>query len=132
GGVIRGRGKILLVRGGLRGGGAGAMLTRLATATPGVADEVIVVSLLPAEAHVEHLRAAGVTVVELNFDRTAGVARGLVELAKLIAARRPDIVQGWMYHGDLAALVTLLMSGRRKRSGLGCSITGQGLDIRQC
>jgi len=130
-GVIPRPGKILYVTAGLRGGGAEAMLTRLATATPGVADEIIVVSLLPAEAHVERLRAAGVTVVELNFDRAAGVARGLVELAKLIAARRPDIVQGWMYHGDLAALVTLIMSGRRKRTRLVWSIRCTALDLRR-
>jgi glycosyltransferase involved in cell wall biosynthesis len=129
-GVIPRPGKILFVTAGLRGGGAEAMLTRLATATPGVADEVIVVSLLPAEAHVEHLRAAGVTVVELNFDRTAGVARGLVELARLIAARRPDIVQGWMYHGDLAALVALLMSGQRRRTHLVWSVRCTALDLR--
>jgi glycosyltransferase involved in cell wall biosynthesis len=129
-GVIPRPGKILYVTAGLRGGGAEAMLTRLATAIPGVADEIIVVSLLPAEAHVERLRAAGVTVVELNFDRVAGVARGLVELAKLIAARRPDIVQGWMYHGDLAALVALIMSGRRKRTRLVWSIRCTALDLR--
>jgi glycosyltransferase involved in cell wall biosynthesis len=129
-GVIPRPGKILYVTAGLRGGGAEAMLTRLATATPGVADEIIVVSLLPAEAHVERLRAAGVTVVELNFDRAAGVARGLVELARLIAARRPDIVQGWMYHGDLAALATLIMSGRRKRTRLVWSIRCTALDLR--
>jgi glycosyltransferase involved in cell wall biosynthesis len=129
-GVIPRPGKILYVTAGLRGGGAEAMLTRLATATPGVADEIIVVSLLPAEAHVERLRAAGVTVVELDFDRAAGVARGLVELARLIAARRPDIVQGWMYHGDLAALATLIMSGRRKRTRLVWSIRCTALDLR--
>jgi glycosyltransferase involved in cell wall biosynthesis len=129
-GVTPRPGKILYVTAGLRGGGAEAMLTRLATATPGVADEIIVVSLLPAEAHVERLQAAGVTVVELDFDRAAGVARGLVELARLIAARRPDIVQGWMYHGDLAALATLIMSGRRKRTRLVWSIRCTALDLR--
>src|SRR5215831_12475259 len=75
-GVTPRPGKILFVTAGLRGGGAEAMLTRLATATPGLADEIIVVSLLPADAHVERLRAAGVTVVELNFERAGGVARG--------------------------------------------------------
>ena len=44
--------KIVYVTAGLRGGGAEAMLTRLATAKPAVADEITVVSLLPAEAHV--------------------------------------------------------------------------------
>jgi glycosyltransferase involved in cell wall biosynthesis len=129
-GVIPRPGKILYVTAGLRGGGAEAMLTRLATATPGVADEIIIVSLLPAEAHIDRLRAAGVTVAEFNFERATGVARGLVELARLIAARRPDIVQGWMYHGDLAALVALVMSGRRRRTRLVWSIRCTALDLR--
>jgi len=46
--------------------------TRLASAQPGVADDITIVSLLPAEAHMERLRAGGVTVVELRFDK-AGV-----------------------------------------------------------
>ena len=68
--------KIVYVTAGLRGGGAEAMLTRLATAQPGVADEIILVSLLPAEGHIERLVAAGVTVVELRFDRAGGAAVG--------------------------------------------------------
>ena len=76
--------KIIYVTAGLRGGGAEAMLTRLATAQPGVADEIIVASLLPAEGHIERLAAAGVKVVELRFDRLGGAAAGLFKLAKLI------------------------------------------------
>jgi glycosyltransferase involved in cell wall biosynthesis len=123
--------KIIYVTAGLRGGGAEAMLTRLATAQPGVADEIIVASLLPAEGHIERLAAAGVKVVELRFDRLGGAAAGLFKLAKLIADNRPDIVQGWMYHGDLAALVALLMSGRRKHTRLVWSIRCSDMDLRR-
>jgi hypothetical protein len=104
--------KILYVTAGLRSGGAEAMLARLATARPGVADEITIASLLPAEAHVARLGAGGVTVVELRFDKTRGVAMGLFKLARLIAESRPDIVQGWMYYGDLAALVALVEAVR--------------------
>jgi glycosyltransferase involved in cell wall biosynthesis len=122
--------KIVYVTAGLRGGGAEAMLTRLATAQPGIADEITLVSLLPAEGHIERLVAGGVTVVELQFDRVGGAAAGLVKLAKLIADSRPDIVQGWMYHGDLAALVALVMSGRRKQTRLVWSIRCSDMDLR--
>jgi len=88
--------KIVYVTPGLGVGGAEAMLTLLTTAKPGVADEITIVSLLPAEAHVERLCAAGVTVIELRFNRAIGVFRGLLRLAKLIARTHPDIVQGWM------------------------------------
>ena len=122
--------KILYVTAGLRGGGAEAMLTRLVTAQPGLADEITLVSLLPAEGHVDRLIAGGVRVLELQFDKMGGVAAGLLKLAKLIANSRPDIVQGWMYHGDLAALVALVMSGRRKQTRLVWSIRCSDMDLR--
>jgi glycosyltransferase involved in cell wall biosynthesis len=122
--------KVIYVTAGLGGGGAEAMLARLAMAEPAVADDIIVVSLLPAEAHAERLRAAGVTVLELSFDRALGAGAGIIRLARLIAVQRPDIVQGWMYHGDLAALVALLMSGRRKATRLVWSIRCSALDLR--
>jgi glycosyltransferase involved in cell wall biosynthesis len=123
--------KIVYVTAGLGGGGAEAMLTRLVTARPSIADEITVVSLLPAEAHVERLRAGGVNVVELNFNGVGGVASGLRKLARLIAESRPDIVQGWMYHGDLAALIALAMSGRRRQTRLVWSIRCSELDLRR-
>ena len=122
--------KILYVTAGLRGGGAEAMLTRLVTAQPGLADEITLVSLLPAEGHVDRLIAGGVRVLELQFDKMGGVAAGMLKLAKLIANSRPDIVQGWMYHGDLAALVALVMSGRRKQTRLVWSIRCSDMDLR--
>jgi glycosyltransferase involved in cell wall biosynthesis len=122
--------KIVYVTPGLGVGGAEAMLTLLTTAKPGVADEITIVSLLPAEAHVERLCAAGVTVIELRFNRAVGVFRGLIRLAKLIARTHPDIVQGWMYYGDLAALVAVIMSGRRKHTPLLWSIRCSDMDFR--
>ena len=122
--------KILYVTAGLRGGGAEAMLARLATARPGVADEITIVSLLPAEAHMARLGAGAVTVVELRFDKVGGIAMGLFKLARLIAEIRPDIVQGWMYHGDLAALVALVLSGRRRQTRLIWSIRCSAMDWR--
>jgi glycosyltransferase involved in cell wall biosynthesis len=122
--------KILYVTAGLRGGGAEGMLARLATARPGVADEITIASLLPAEAHMQRLNAAGVRVLELRFDKAGGIATGLFKLARLIADSRPDIVQGWMYHGDLAALVALVLSGRRKQTHLIWSIRCSAMDWR--
>jgi glycosyltransferase involved in cell wall biosynthesis len=106
----------------LRVGGAEAMLVRLVTAEPRVADAITVVSLLPAEAYVEQLRKASVAVVELDFRSAGGIVAGLRKLARLIADRQPEIVQGWMYHGDLVALAALAWSGRRRRTRLVWSI----------
>jgi glycosyltransferase involved in cell wall biosynthesis len=122
--------KIVYVTTVLRTGGAEAMLTRLVTAQPAVGDEITVVALLPAEAYVERLRAAGVTVIELNFKSPGGLMFGLLRIARLIAGSRPDIVQGWMYHGDIAALIALTLSGRRRRTQLIWSIRCSDMDLR--
>jgi glycosyltransferase involved in cell wall biosynthesis len=106
------------------------MLARLATARPGVADEITVASLLPADAHMQRLNAAGVAVVELRFDKPTGIATGLFKLGRLIAESRPEIVQGWMYYGDLAALLALALSGRRKATHLIWSIRCSAMDWR--
>jgi len=123
--------KIIYVTTDLFVGGAEGMLTRLVTARPALADEIIVVTLLPAEAYVERLRAAGIAVLELGFHRPGGVATGLLRLARLIARAQPDIVQGWMYHGDLVALIGLVMSGRRRKTRLVWSIRCSDMDFRR-
>jgi glycosyltransferase involved in cell wall biosynthesis len=130
-GVTPPRRRILYVTTILRVGGAEAMLTRLVTATPRIADDITVVSLLPADAYADAMRRSGVDVIELDFGRAAGIASGLVRLARLIAAARPDIVQGWMYHGDLAALIALALSGRRKVTRLAWSIRCSDMDLRR-
>jgi glycosyltransferase involved in cell wall biosynthesis len=111
------------------GGGAEGMLTRLATAHPPLADEITVVSLLRGQSYADELRAAGVTVVELDFARPGGIVAGLYRLARLIAELRPEIVQGWMYHGDLAALIALGLSGRRGQTHLVWSIRCSDMDF---
>ena len=121
--------KILYVITHLWVGGAEATLTRLVTAERKIADEIIVVALRPGGPHADRMRAGGVTVVELNFGSLFGVPAGLYRLARLIARTRPEIVQGWMYHGDLAALVGLALSGRRRATRLGWAIRGSDIDF---
>jgi len=118
----------------LRTGGAEAMLTRLATAEPRIADEIIVASLLPVhgddgQLRMERLHRAGVRLEEVDVKRPLGLAAGLIRIARLIAAQQPEIVQGWMYYGDLAALLALVMSGRRRKTGLVWSIRCSTLDL---
>jgi len=109
GGVSERPRKVLYVITHLWVGGAEATLTRLVTAEQKIADESIVVALRPGGPHADRMRAGGVTVVELNFGALFGIPAGLYRLAKLIARTKPDIVQGWMYHGDLAALIGLIL-----------------------
>ena len=121
--------KVLYVITHLWVGGAEAMLARLVTAEQKIAGEITVVALRPGGPHADRMRAGGVTVEELNFGTPFGVAAGLYRLAKLIARTQPDIVQGWMYHGDLAALVALALSGRRRITRLAWAIRGSDIDF---
>jgi asparagine synthase (glutamine-hydrolysing) len=84
---------------------------------------------VPGESYTERLQRAGVTVVQLDFGMAGGIASGLVRLARLIAQTKPDIVQGWMYHGDLAALIALALSGRRKRTPLIWGVRCSDMDL---
>jgi glycosyltransferase involved in cell wall biosynthesis len=127
---VKPRGIIYVVTA-LRVGGAEAMLVRLATAQPPLADDVTVVSLLPTQAYLDRLREAGCKVLALDFRAPAGIVSGFFRLAKLIAAARPDIVHGWMYHGDLAALIGLVLSGRRRAARLVWSIRCSDMDLQQ-
>ncbi|HEX5864711.1 MAG TPA: glycosyltransferase [Casimicrobiaceae bacterium] len=121
--------KVLYVITHLWVGGAEATLTRLVTAEPRIADEITVVALRPGGPHADRLRASGVTVVELNFGALLGIPAGLSRLARLIARTRPDIVQGWMYHGDIAALIGLALSGLRRSTRLAWAIRGSDIDF---
>src|SRR5262249_34715570 len=64
--------------------GAETMLTRLAAAQPGLADETMVVSLLPGGFHTERLRAAGVRP-------RAGLGRARADARRKQAGCRPGV-----------------------------------------
>src|SRR5262249_36134711 len=118
------------VTAGLRGGGAEAMLARLGAGQPRVAGDITILSLLPAEAPMGRPRAGGGPLVGVRVAKASRIAAGLFKLARLIAERRPDIVQGWMYHGDLAALVALILSRQRRQTRLIWSIRCTAMDWR--
>jgi len=125
----RGPHRVLHVITDLYVGGAETTLTRLLTAKPALAQQSRVVSLLPDGPLAESVRGAGFPLVELNLRKPVGALTGIVQLARLIAKTKPDIVQGWMYHGDLAALLALTLSGRRKATRLAWNIRCSTLDF---
>jgi glycosyltransferase involved in cell wall biosynthesis len=78
------------------------MLLRLLRALQprGFAPEVI--ALTPRGALKDDFLAAGIPVTELNFKGgIAAGARSLLQLTRLIRRRQPDLIQTWMYHGNL-------------------------------
>jgi glycosyltransferase involved in cell wall biosynthesis len=123
--------RILHVITGLDAGGAESMLAALVTASP--PDDFVhhVVSLKAAGVHAAALRAAGIEVDELGLTRQWPDSGALWHLVRLIRSTRPDLVQGWLYHGDLAAWLGLALSGRRGSTRLTWSLRGSRLDLAE-
>lgn len=64
-----------------------------------------VVSLQSGGALVRSLRELDAAVYELGMRAGRVPSRGILTLVKTLSVLRPDIIQGWMYHGNIAALV---------------------------
>jgi glycosyltransferase involved in cell wall biosynthesis len=117
--------RILHIISGLGVGGAETVLTQLATALAARGMAQHVVSLSGTAPLAARLEAGGVPLMRLDLARPAGFAVALPRLVGLTRRFRPDVVQGWMYHGDIAAtLVHWVTPGRRNRRlmwGVRCS-----------
>ena len=90
--------RVLFVTTTLDVGGAEVMLVELARHLIPAGIAVGVASLAGDGAHGENLRALGATVFPARSRREGiGLAR------RAVAAFAPDVVHGWMYHGNVAA-----------------------------
>lgn len=106
--------KVLHVISGLRTGGAETMLYKL-LAGADAARDAMVVSLGADGPMGPPIAALGVPVVPLGA--TPGrlpTPASLLRLVRLVRRFAPDVVQGWMYHGNLAALAAVGTSGARR------------------
>lgn len=98
---------------GLLVGGAESALARLVSALPRAEFRTLVVSLLAEGPLAAPLRAAGAEVVSLGMRRGVPTPAAAWRLRRVLRQFRPAVVQGWMYHGNLAAWLGLRGSGLR-------------------
>ena len=64
----------------------------------------------------DELEASGIPVTVLDIRSAADMPRGLFELFRLVHQLRPNVLQGWMYHGNLlAALAHRFVRGPDRR-----------------
>lgn len=80
-------------------GGAETVLYRLCTADR--RNHHVVISLMGEGHYGPLLRQAGVDVECLDMPPGRVTGRGVRRLWRIIRARRPDVVQTWMFHSDL-------------------------------
>ena len=84
-------------------GGAENMLLKLLGA-PALANfNQRVVAMLPGGAMATPMRTAGAIVDELNLLGSIPVVAGSIRLAVLARQFRPQLIHGWLYHGNLGA-----------------------------
>lgn len=94
-------------------GGAENMLLKLLSARALAHVDQRVVAMLPGGAMAAPMRAAGAMVDELNLLGGVPVVTGSVQLARLARRFQPQLVHGWLYHGNLgAALARAAAPGR--------------------
>jgi glycosyltransferase involved in cell wall biosynthesis len=95
-------------------GGAEMMLLRLLQATDRLRFRSSVLSLLPPGPLAPRVAALSVPVTSLGMARRSPHPGHLAGLARLAGRAAPELIQGWMYHGNLAGTFAWWWCGRRQ------------------
>lgn len=104
--------RIIHVITGLNMGGAEMMLYKLLTATDYRVFEPIVISLLDKGVIGPRIEKLSVPVYSLGMTQGRLVTSAGFALSNLLRELRPDIIQGWMYHANLASTVAASIASR--------------------
>ncbi len=102
---------IVYVSTGLEGGGAEMMLYQLLSHLNLDRFQVSVVSLIEPGVLGAKFQAAGIPVYSIGMKRGLPTIPTLWRLVQTIRKLQPDLLQGWMYHGNLAAQIASFLLG---------------------
>lgn len=105
--------KILHIITGLNTGGAERALCALLAGGLAERFNCAVLSLADEGSMGEPIRELGVPVHMLGIRAGASGPGSLLKLRRLVRQLRPDVIQGWMYHGNLAASVAACLAPDR-------------------
>lgn len=105
--------KITHIITGLSTGGAERALFNLLQGGLAEKSECHVVSLGDGGTIGPLIERLGVPVITLNMGAGRPSPTGLVNLCRVVRGYQPDIIQGWMYHGNLAAMFARNLIRRR-------------------
>ena len=94
-------------------GGAEFVLLQLVQGLQSAGHQNTIISLAPPEHLVAELEATGASVRSLDFAKGRLPSIGMVRLRDAIRNAHPDLIQGWMYHGNAAASVGRLLALQR-------------------
>lgn len=105
--------RVLHVIDGIDVGGAELVLVQLIERLQAAGHRNTVLVLTSTGALRARLVASGAELVEIGLPRGRIPTGGLGRMAAAVRAASPDVVQGWMYHGNLAATVLKTVAGTR-------------------
>lgn len=103
---------VLHVISGLQTGGAEFTLLRLLQADPIMARDAAVLSLRDDGTVGPLLRECGVSVTSLRLQQWRQWPGAIGSVRRVMAAVRPNVIHGWMYHGNLAAELGRIVGSR--------------------
>ena len=111
--------RVLHVITGLNMGGAEMMLYSLLQRSAKDRHEVL--SMLKPGPVGDRIAALGVPVHSLQMSRGGVSLSALLDAKNIIKRTRPDVVQGWLYHGNLLGGIAARMAGNRNIAWNICS-----------
>jgi glycosyltransferase involved in cell wall biosynthesis len=94
---------LLYITTGLSTGGAEIMLYNLLSRINRERFFPIVLSLMKPETWGDRIKALGIPVHTLSMEAGKPTLNSLWKLLRLVHQFKPDLIEGWMYHGNLAA-----------------------------
>ncbi|TGN39936.1 glycosyltransferase [Marinobacter confluentis] len=97
---------ILHIITGLTTGGAERALYNLLSGSLAESRSAAVLSLQDEGVYGPKIRSLGVPVYTLDMKRGISTPTVILRLRKLVTRLRPHLVQGWMYHGNIAASIS--------------------------
>lgn len=121
--------RVLHVITGLGLGGAENMLTSLVLRSADAGMIPSVVSLVPGGENATRIRAADISVSDLDMRRGLPDPRAVRRLALAARAARPHVIQSWMYHADLLALAARATLPRGERPKLVWGVRCSDMDV---
>src|SRR3990172_8012395 len=120
--------KVLHVISGLGLGGAEMALAQLAIGLQRRGHPQHVVTLTGQGVVGGLLEQHGVSVIDLNIGSVAKSVTAVLRLAALIRSTATDVVQGWMYHGNLVAALAQVLSRPLLRPRLFWNVRASNMD----
>ena len=97
--------KVLHIITGLFTGGAEMMLYKVLSKMDQTKFEFIVISLIDKGTVGDYISSLNIPVYCLNLNAKKFSLKPWLELRHIVIEFRPDLIQGWMYHGNFVALI---------------------------